>query len=300
MLARPWTTLVDVPTLAAAIDAPDLVVPAGQQVEDGDEPQLVILDARHKLADPEWGRREYETAHVPRAQFAHVDRDLSAPPSASTGRHPLPDVDAFLAACSRWGIGEGVQVVAYDDLGGAWASRAWWLLRYYGHREVAVLDGGIQAWVAAALPLTADAPRPEPRRFAGRPGQMPTVTTWDLTTRAPRCLMDARAPERYRGEVEPIDPVAGHIPGAKSMPTSGNVDKDGRFLPREELRAKYEAALAGLAPKDAAFYCGSGVTATHDVLAMEVAGLPGAALYPGSWSEWIRNPMRPVRKGGEP
>lgn len=258
---------------------------------------LVILDVRHDLKDVETGPRKFKEGHLPGAAHAHVDRDLSSPPRPGTGRHPLPDVDDFIAACSRWGIDDGVQVVAYDDFGGAWASRAWWLLRYYGHRDVAVLDGGLPAWVAAGLPLSTDEPRLAPRRFPARPGSMPTVTTWDLVTRQPRCLVDARGPERYRGDIEPIDPVAGHIPHAVNVPFAGNTGPDGRFLPPAELRRKYESALAGRDPRDAAFYCGSGVTAPHDILAMEVAGLPGAALYPGSWSEWIRNPMRPVEKG---
>lgn len=279
--SRSWNTLVDVASLAKRIDAPD----------------IVLLDVRHNLKDPEWGPAQYAAGHLPRAQHAHVDRDLSAPPKPGTGRHPLPDVDDFQAVCSRWGIDESVQVVCYDDWGGAWASRAWWLLRYYGHAAVAVLDGGIQAWTEAGHALNPEAPRIEPRRFRGHPGHMPTVTTWELTTRAPRCLVDARAPERYRGDVEPVDPVGGHIPHAINLPFSANTDEKGRFLPRETLRAKYEAALDGQEPKDVAFYCGSGVTAPHDILAMEVAGLPGAALYPGSWSEWIRNPYRPVAKG---
>lgn len=281
MPPRPWITLVDVESLGRAIGEHD----------------LVLLDARHDLKDPDEGPRRYKGGHLPGAQHAHVDRDLSSPPRPGTGRHPLPDVDEFLATATRWGIGPGTQVVCYDDFGGAWASRAWWLLRYYGHRAVAVLDGGVQAWTAAGLPLSTDEPKVEPRRFPGKPGGMPTVTTWDLVTRQPRCLVDARAPERYRGDVEPIDPVGGHIPHARNVPFASNTGPDGMFLPPDVLRAKYEAALAGLPPKDAAFYCGSGVTAPHDILAMEVAGLHGAALYPGSWSEWIRNPMRPVEKG---
>ncbi|HEX2021912.1 MAG TPA: sulfurtransferase [Candidatus Thermoplasmatota archaeon] len=281
----PWRTIVDAASLAAAM-------------RDGTD--LVVLDCRHQLADPEAGARQYAEGHLPGAVHAHVDRDLSSRPRPATGRHPLPDVDAWVETCGRWGIADGVQVVAYDEAAGAWASRAWWLLRHYGHDAVAVLDGGLAAWRAAGLPVTTDVPPPRPRRFRGFPGHMPTVTAWDLTTRAPRCIVDARAAPRYRGEEEPIDPVAGHIPHARSMPTSGNVGPDGRFLPPHELRARYEAALAGVAPRDAAFYCGSGVTAPHDILAMEVAGLPGAALYPGSWSEWIRNPMRPVARGADP
>jgi len=263
-----------------------------------DDPEhVVVLDTRHDLRDPQKGPRLWSEGHVPGSFHAHVDRDLSSPPRPQTGRHPLPDVDAFRATCAAWGIDASVQVVAYDDWGGAWASRAWWLLRYYGHESVAVLDGGIGAWTDAGLPLTREAPKRAPRHFAGSPGHMPTVTTWDLTTRAPRCLVDARAPERYRGDVEPVDPVGGHIPHAVNLPFARNTDEKGRFLPAAELRAKYEAALAGARPQDVAFYCGSGVTAPHDILAMHVAGLPGAALYPGSWSEWIRNPMRPVEKG---
>lgn len=286
---RPWRTLVDVDSLALALGL------RGGQVDK----HVVVLDARHDLKDASKGERAYAEGHVPGALFAHVDRDLSAPPSKQTGRHPLPDVDAWRETCSRWGIDESVQVVAYDDFAGAWASRVWWLLRYYGHDAVAVLDGGLPAWRAAGLPLSTEPGRQPRRAFNGKPGHMPTVTTWDLVTRAPRCIVDARGPTRYRGEEEPIDLVAGHIPGARNVPFAENTDKDGRFLPPDVLRAKYEAALGGLSPKDAAFYCGSGVTAPHDILAMEIAGLRGAALYPGSWSEWIRNPMRPVRKGSE-
>lgn len=281
-MKRPWTTLVDVPSLVQA------------QREGAD---LVLLDCRHALKDSEAGPKLYAEGHLPGAFFAHVDRDLSGPITPATGRHPLPDVDAWLATCSRWGIDAATQVVAYDDWGGAWASRAWWLLRYYGHDAVAVLDGGIDAWKQAGLPLAKDEPKRATRAFKGAPGHMPTVTTWELTTRAPRCLVDARAPERYRGDVEPVDPVGGHIPHARNLPFSGNTDASGKFHPPDALRARYIAALDGAKPQDVAFYCGSGVTAPHDILAMHVAGLPGAALYPGSWSEWIRNPMRPVHKG---
>jgi thiosulfate/3-mercaptopyruvate sulfurtransferase len=258
---------------------------------------IVLLDVRHDLNDPKKGRRHFDAGHIPGAVHAHVDHDLSSIPRGVTGRHPLPDVDDFIATASRWGIDSTVQVVAYDDWGGAWASRAWWLLRYYGHENVAVLDGGIPAWTAAGGALGTTMLPARARVFQGRPGAMPTVTTWEITTRAPRCLVDARAPERYRGDIEPVDPVAGHIPFARNLPFAQNTDKDGKFLAPELLRAKYLEALDGLPPKDAAFYCGSGVTAPHDILAMHVAGLPGAALYPGSWSEWIRNPMRPVAKG---
>lgn len=281
----PWRTLVDARTLHASLG----------------DPALVLLDCRHALADPGAGPAAWRKGHLPGAWHAHVDRDLSGPIRPTTGRHPLPDADDFRAAGTRWGVGEGVQVVAYDDAGGIWASRLWWLLRDYGHVGVAVLDGGVQAWQEEGFPLVQDEPRRGPApRFEGRPGHMPAVNAWDLRTRAPRRLLDARAPERYRGEVEPVDPVAGHIRGAVSMPTAGNLDARGRFLSPEALRARYGPHIEGLRGKDVAAYCGSGVTATHDILALEVAGYAGAALYPGSWSEWIRDPDRPVARGAEP
>ena len=261
---------------------------------------VLVLDVRHDLKDPQAGPAAYAKGHLPGALHAHVDRDLSSPPRKGTGRHPLPDVDDFRETCARWGVGPATQVVCYDDFGGAWASRAWWLLRYYGHEAVAVLDGGVRAWLDAGLPLVEDVPTRGRAPFHGHPGHMPTVTTWELVTRAPRCLVDARAPERYRGDVEPIDPVGGHIPHALNAPFAANTDEKGRFLPPDLLRERYERLLAGRPARDAAFYCGSGVTAPHDILAMEVAGLPGAALYPGSWSEWVQSKARPVAKGGEP
>lgn len=294
---------MDVPTLARAIlpgrprAGGEAGAPDGAEAVPGD---LLLLDVRYSLADKALGPAEYALGHLPGAVHAHVDADLSAPVGPKTGRHPLPDVDAFQATCAAWGIDDDVQVVAYDATGGAWASRAWWLLRYYGHERVAVLDGGVPAWTAAGLPLTTEVRQRAPRGFPGRPGRMPTVTAWDLTTRAPRCLVDARGPARYRGDEEPIDPVAGHIVGALNAPFAENTGPDGRFLAPEVLRAKYERLLAGRPAQDAAFYCGSGVTAPHDILAMEVAGLPGAALYPGSWSEWIRDTRRPVGKGPTP
>lgn len=284
MRPRPWTTLVDTASLAAALGSPD----------------LVVLDCRHDLKDPAAGRRAWEQAHVPGAFHAHCDADLSGPVSARTGRHPLPEPTDFRATCSRWGIDEDAQVVCYDDKGGIWASRAWWLLRDYGHRAVALLDGGWPAWVAEGRPTTTAPPARAPRAFPGRPGHMPTVSAWDLTTRFPRRVLDARAPERYAGETEPIDPVAGHIPLARSAPTNANLAPDGRFLAPEELRKRYEDVLSGVPAGEAAVYCGSGATAPHDILAIEIAGLGTAKLYPGSWSHWIRDPFRPVAKGREP
>lgn len=283
-MAGPWRTIVDVDTLHAHVD----------------DANLVVLDCRYSLADADYNAREWKAGHVPGAVPVDMDRELSSYVGATTGRHPLPDPDAFRDTCSAWGIEDGVQVVAYDDRGAAFASRAWWLLRDYGHFDVAVLDGGYPAWLAAGHePATGPASRRPRTRFAGTPGHMPTVTAWDLTTRMPRRLIDARDPARYRGEEEPIDPVAGHIPGAANAPTSQNLGPNGRFLAPDVLRERYAAMMGALEGRDAAVYCGSGITATHDILALEIAGFPWAALYPGSWSEWIRNPMRPVAKGSE-
>lgn len=281
-MSRPWRTIVAPEDLHAHVD----------------DPSVRVLDCRHDLADPDWGEAAYRKGHVPGALHAHLDRDLSGPVTPRTGRHPLPDPFDFRAAASRWGIRDDTQVVAYDDRGGQFAARLWWLLRDYGHFDVAVLDGGIQAWTSAGFPIhEGETPPPEPARFDGRPGHMRTLAGWDLTTRAARRLLDARAPERYRGDVEPLDPEAGHIPGALNAPSATNLGPDGRMLPADKLREKYAPLVGDLDGKDVAVYCGSGVTATHDVLALEIAGWPGAAIYPGSWSEWSRDPERPVAKG---
>lgn len=284
MRPRPWTTLVDPASLEAQLGRDD----------------LVLLDCRHDLKDPDAGRKAWDESHIPRAFHAHCDEDLSAPVTSATGRHPLPEPTAFRATAGRWGIDEGTQVVCYDDKGGIWASRAWWLLRDYGHAAVAILDGGWTLWTAEKRPTTRDPPIAKPTAFLGRAGHMPSVSVWDLTTRFPRRVLDARAVERYAGETEPIDPVAGHIPTARSAPTGTNLAADGRFLSPEELRKRYGDVLGDVPASEAAVYCGSGVTAPHDILAMEVAGLGTAKLYPGSWSHWIRDPKRPVAKGREP
>lgn len=261
---------------------------------------LVILDCRHDLKDVGAGRKAWESGHIPGAFHAHVDTDLSSPIGKETGRHPVPDPADFRATAGAWGVADGVQVVCYDDKGGIWASRAWWLFRDYGHRAVALLDGGLPAWTREGRVLTTAPPVARPKLFTGVSGHMPTVSAWELTTRFPRRLLDARAPERYRGDVEPMDPVAGHIPHARNAPTNLNLGDDGRFLPPEELRARYAPLLEGQPASETAVYCGSGVTAPHDILAMEHAGLGTAKLYPGSWSQWIRDRYRPVAKGDEP
>ena len=231
------------------------------------------------------------------AVHAHVDRDLSDPPGPTTGRHPLPDPARLADAFGRWGIDADAQVVAYDDAAGQWAARAWWLLRDMGHGAVAVLDGGLRAWQEAGLPLSGEVPDPRPRRFDGQPGHMPRVAAKDILENRAGLVVDVRAAERYRGEAEPIDPVAGHIPHAVNVPYLLNVNSAGRFLAPKVLREVYRDALGGVDARGVAAYCGSGVTAPHAILALEVAGMPGAALYAGSWSEWIRDEGRPVERG---
>jgi thiosulfate/3-mercaptopyruvate sulfurtransferase len=261
---------------------------------------LVPVDCRFDLADVARGERAYADAHLPGAVYAHLERDLSGPVTPLTGRHPLPDATVLAAKCGALGIDGDVQVVAYDDAGGAFAARLWWLLRWLGHEAVAVLDGGLRAWREAGGPLSREVPRPTPRQFVARRDDSRSVDAARLALAldAGRCvLIDARAAERFAGEVEPIDPIAGHVPGARCAPFAANLGPDGLFLPAADLRARYGALLGARAPGELVAMCGSGVTACHDLLALEIAGLPGARLYAGSWSEWIRDPARPVARG---
>jgi thiosulfate/3-mercaptopyruvate sulfurtransferase len=283
-----WTTLVSVEALRAHLDAPG----------------LVVVDARAGLGDPEVGEAAWRTARVPGARYAHLDRDLSdkARPAAE-GRHPLPAIGSFRARLGAWGIGPDTQVVAYDAGDGAMAAaRLWWLLRLVGHRRVAVLDGGFAAWTAAGAPLESGAPGD-----VADAGEYPVhafdatqvATTDDVVARlaqAPGWLLDARSGERFRGEVEPIDRVAGHVPGARNRPYGDNLH-DGRFRPADELRAAFLALTDHRDPREVVLSCGSGVTACHNLLAMEVAGLAGARIYAPSWSGWTSDPERPVATG---
>jgi thiosulfate/3-mercaptopyruvate sulfurtransferase len=287
---------LDAATLAAALAA----VPAP-----------VLLDVRWRLGGPP-GIDRYREGHLPGARFVDLDRDLAGPPGAG-GRHPLPDAGAFEAAMRRAGVDDGQPVVAYDENDSTAAARAWWLLRYFGHQQVQVLDGGYQTWLAADLPIeTGPAPAPAAGTFTARPGYLPLLDAEGAARMAREgVLLDARAAERYRGEVEPADPVAGHIPAAVNAPTSENVGPSGRFLEPGELRARFTRLGAGAGagveagagapggPGEAVttgVYCGSGVTAAHEVLALTLAGIP-AALYLGSWSDWITDPGRPVATG---
>jgi thiosulfate/3-mercaptopyruvate sulfurtransferase len=263
----------------------------------------IVVDCRFTLTDPPAGRAAYERGHVPGARYAHLDDDLARRPSASEGRHPLPDPEQLAETLCQWGIGPDDTVVAYDEGSGAIAARLWWLLRWLGHERVAVLDGGFAAWQAEGRPVEQREPSITPRRYAlRRAATDAVVATNALAARqaAGDLLVDARAAPRYRGEQEPIDPKAGHVPGAVNRPFSANVSATGRFRPADELRAELTELLSSRDSTHLIAMCGSGVTACHLLLAMEVAGLPGGKLYAGSWSEWIRDPNRPTKTGAEP
>ncbi|MBL8226160.1 MAG: sulfurtransferase [Chromatiales bacterium] len=262
--------------------------------------RAVVVDCRFDLARPGAGRTAWLEGHIPGARYAHLDEDLASPPGPGTGRHPLPDPAAFAATCARLGISRGSWVIAYDDASGAFAARLWWLLRWAGHPAVSLLDGGIAAWRAAGLPVESGPGTVAPAVFRAASGAEPTVAAGELAAglaAGSRRLVDVRAPERFAGRVEPIDPVAGHVPGAVNLPFARALGPDQRFRPPDELRELYAPLLEGRVPADVVFMCGSGVTACHGIFAMTLAGLPGATLYPGSWSEWIRDPARPVATG---
>jgi thiosulfate/3-mercaptopyruvate sulfurtransferase len=264
------------------------------------EPRLAVIDCRFDLLNPEAGRQAFLAGHIPQARYADLNRDLSAPLGPGTGRHPLPAPDTFAESLGRLGIGNDSQVVAYDDANGSFAARLWWMLRWVGHGAVAVLDGGLRAWTAQGGALeSGDAP-PRQERFTVRLGLQSVVSTAEIERdlRHPGTLLvDARAPERFAGFVEPIDSVAGHVPGAVNHPMTLNLDADGRFLPAAELRRRWQERLAGRDAANVVAMCGSGVTACHNLLGLEAAGLRGGKLYAGSWSEWIADPSRPIERG---
>ena len=265
------------------IQAPD--------VKTGDE-HWALVDARFYLPNPDQGEREYLEGHIPGAVYAHLDRDLSGKTTGTNGRHPLPSMSSMIDRFSQWGIDENVQVVVYDNASGAYASRLWWMLRYLGHDAVAVLDGGFDAYDGELA--SGSETRPE-RTFSPVVQDAMRIDLDEVVNkREEHLLLDARAGERFRGESEPLDPVAGHIPGARNVPSMQNVGDDGRFETADALRKRFDDALAGRSPEDVISYCGSGVTACHNLLAMNIAGLDGAKLYPGSWSEWCANKKRPI------
>lgn len=281
-----FTTLIEAEELARHLEADD----------------WVTVDCRFSLDDPNWGRRVYQEAHIPGVVYAHLDEDLCGPiVPGRTGRHPLPSIEHLSERFSRWGISENVQVVAYDDAGGSMAAaRLWWLLRWLGHDRAAVLNGGWSEWKRRGLPQRSGVEQREYKKFTPRPAADMTVTTGEiLDAMGARnfILIDVRSPERYRGEVEPIDPVAGHIPGAISIPYQ-ELLQGGKLRPPEELRERFARQLDPAEVTQAVFYCGSGVTAALGVLAATHAGLGMPKLYPGSWSEWICDPQRPIEKTG--
>lgn len=281
----PHTTLVGAPTLHAHLD----------------EAGWAVVDCRFALGDPDAGRADYRAAHIPGAVYAHLDDDLSGPiVPGVTGRHPLPDPAVLAATFGRWGVADGVQVVAYDDAGGAMAARLWWLLRWLGHDAVAVLDGGWTAWQDGKYPTQSgdEACPPAPFVPRPRPDRLADAATVDaMRADAGSRLLDARAAIRFRGEVEPIDPVAGHVPGALSAPFSENLTSDGRFADRDALAARFRALTGGVPAERVVHMCGSGVTACHNALATVHAGLGEPRVYVGSWSEWITDPDRPIAEG---
>ena len=262
----------------------------------------VILDCRFALEDPDYGRCSYAEGHIEGAQYADLERHLSGPVTKGvTGRHPLPAADTFARQLRAWGISADTDVVLYDDGPGAYAARAWWLLAWLGKRDgVFILDGGLKAWHAAGFPLSLDAPVVEPGTFAGTPDHRLLLDAEHLQKRLGQpglTLIDARAQPRFRGEVEPIDPIAGHIPGAQCAAFSENLGSDGRFLPAEQLKQRFAAQLQGREAQELVAYCGSGVTACHNLFALSLAGYPLGKLYAGSWSEWITDPARGIATG---
>jgi thiosulfate/3-mercaptopyruvate sulfurtransferase len=265
------------------------------------DPQWVIIDCRFTLTDPTVGRAAYQASHIPGAFYAHLDEDMAAPIGVGTGRHPLPDPKVLSEKLCCWGVGINKQVVVYDDSYGSIAARMWWMIRWLGHPTVALMDGGYQKWVREKRPVTVETWAAPSR---GVCPSLPERSQWlsadEVLARIGNGhgkLIDARPEMRFTGEVDPVDPVAGHVPGAINWPFDENLDMDGTFLAPEALRENYQALLHGMPPEEVVHMCGSGVTACHNLLAMEVAGLPGSKLYAGSWSEWITDPSRPVATG---
>jgi len=275
------TQLISVAALAAMLDDPD----------------VVVFDCRHDLLNPAAGERAWLATHIRGARFMHLDRDLSAPKTGTNGRHPLPDPQVFADLLAARGVDNETRVIAYDDADGIFASRLWWMLRWLGHERVAVLDGGFNEWVDDGLPRSGGPERCASARFGYRLRERDLVDARFVAAHLgdPSVLIvDARAPERFRGEVEPLDPVAGHVPGAVNRFFGDNMDAAGRFKPAQRLREQFSALLGTRPPAAVIHMCGSGVTACHNTLAMEIAGLPGSRLYGGSWSEWCSDPARPV------
>jgi len=281
-----YTTLIDCPELAAL-------------VQQGPTP--LLLDCRFDLATPDSGEAAFAGGHLPGAQYLHLDRDLSGTKTGRNGRHPLPERDTLAVRLRALGLNQDQQVVVYDAQGGMFAARAWWLLRWLGHANVAVLDGGLPAWTAAGQGLQSAHSQPSPGNFGSREALVDTVdraaVLANLQGHGPLVIVDARAPDRFRGENETLDARGGHIPGARNRFFRDNLDADGRFKPAAALHAEFSALLSTHEAQQSVQQCGSGVTACHNLLALEIAGLGGARLYPGSWSEWSSDPLAPIATG---
>jgi len=283
--------------LAPLISAPELA----HALTPGTEQDLLVIDCRFNLGNPEAGQEAYQQGHIAGAHYAHLDRDLSGPKTGRNGRHPMPSALAFQATLRSWGITAHTRVVAYDDAGGMFAARLWWLLRWAGHEAVQVLDGGWQAWQAAQGAIDTAQPAARPASdFALNPRTDWTVSSDTVLSRlalpAQQLIIDARAPDRFRGENETMDPVGGHIPGARNRFFQLNLQADGRFKPAAQLQAEFDELLASHDLSSVTHQCGSGVTACHNLLAMAQAGLPPTKLYAGSWSEWCADASRPVER----
>lgn len=273
------------------------VISANIVKENLDHDNWIIIDCRFSLANPEIGINTYRLGHIPNARYAHLNNDLSSAVTSLTGRHPLPDFNQLTKKITAWGITFNNQIVVYDDAGGTFAARLWWLLRCLGHTQVAVLDGGIQQWLALGYPITTHLPVCTAGRFKAYLDTSQWLETRQIENSLAKksiCLIDARMPERYRGEHEPIDPIAGHIPGALNRPFQSNLNTEGLFLSPSVLNQQFKALIQNIPTEQVIHMCGSGVTACHNLLAMEHAGLAGSKLYAGSWSEWIRDKNRPV------
>jgi thiosulfate/3-mercaptopyruvate sulfurtransferase len=278
-----FTTLISVSDLAAHLN----------------DANWIVCDCRHDLARYDAGRSAYAQSHIPGARFLHLDEDLSGPKTGVNGRHPLPHPITFTLRLAALGIDNSKQIVAYDSSGGVYASRLWWMLRWVGHTRAAVLDGGFDAWVKAGQPVTAELPAIKPATYNPSPNLQSTVDTAAIAKAlggTTMCVVDARSPDRFRGENETLDPVAGHIPGAVNRFFKNNLTNDGRFKPAASLKDEFALVINAHAPSNVVHQCGSGVTACHNLLAMEVAGLSGSRLYPGSWSEWVSDRKRPVAR----
>lgn len=285
--------------MVSPIVSPSSLPTSAQDLDDGRNPSRVIIDCRFDLADREAGRAAYRTGHVPGARYADLERDLSGPiVPGMTGRHPLPEVDEFVDRLRHWGVNEDSHVIAYDDHNSAFAARLWWMLRWLGHDRVSVCDGGYRAWLADGGVPTSEPPEPLRGTFTPRVRPELVWSTEQVAARAEDVvLLDARNLERFRGDIEPIDPVKGHVPGALCFPFVDNLDASGRFRSAEELRARFSIVVGATPPEHVVVYCGSGVTACHDILAAQHAGLGDFRLYAGSFSEWITDPSRPVATG---